>query len=300
MAPTESQKSQKVRERDKNPPPMAEREDLDAQYLRFSDGKEGVAKILEYMKTSGADGDEGEEEEPAEVGFDFDKKEILAAVELLERLRKFCSELKQEIEESKVQTQILLFFSPVVLWASPEGIPYERIDCIYTFSKDMKTLLVFCDGTDMDRSLAAIAELDSSNDTQYAPKVLHLGKFLYSIKSVDLNSNKQVIFYQSGVGSEVNFVGDLVTGTTAIYMFSKHMDLSDLPIIGICQCIEALGTTMASKICDAYVFVAQNFEDGGSNLSLWVRGLLTCIQDISIHFQSPTTEVPIPLGNYLF
>ncbi|KAJ7893735.1 hypothetical protein B0H14DRAFT_2559708 [Mycena olivaceomarginata] len=60
MAPTESQKSQKVRERDKNPPPMAEREDLDAQYLRFSDGKEGVAKILEYMKTSGADGDEGE------------------------------------------------------------------------------------------------------------------------------------------------------------------------------------------------------------------------------------------------
>ncbi|KAJ7866457.1 hypothetical protein B0H14DRAFT_2573456 [Mycena olivaceomarginata] len=54
------QKSQKVRERDKNPPPMAEREDLDAQYLRFSDGKEGVAKILEYMKTSGADGDEGE------------------------------------------------------------------------------------------------------------------------------------------------------------------------------------------------------------------------------------------------
>ncbi|KAJ7889832.1 hypothetical protein B0H14DRAFT_3429320 [Mycena olivaceomarginata] len=60
--------------------PMAEHEDLDAQYRRFSDGKEGVAKILEYMKTSGADGDEGEEEEPAEVEFDFDKKEVLAAV----------------------------------------------------------------------------------------------------------------------------------------------------------------------------------------------------------------------------
>ncbi|KAJ7882018.1 hypothetical protein B0H14DRAFT_2565543 [Mycena olivaceomarginata] len=131
MAPTESQKSRKFRERDKNPPPMAEHEDLDAQYLRFSDGKDGVAEILEYMKTSGADGDEGEKEEPAEVEFDFDKKEVLAAAELLERvlhfrpdfdaalpsggqLRKFRGELKQEIEESKVQTQILLFFSPVV------------------------------------------------------------------------------------------------------------------------------------------------------------------------------------------
>jgi hypothetical protein len=131
MAPTESQKSRKVCERDKNPPPTAEREDLDAQYLRFSDGKEGIAEILEYMKTSGADGDEGEEEEPAEVEFDFDKKKVLAAAELLERvlrfrpdfdaalplgyqLHKFHGELKQEIEESKVQTQILLFFSPVV------------------------------------------------------------------------------------------------------------------------------------------------------------------------------------------
>jgi hypothetical protein len=110
---------------------MAEREDLDAQYLCLPDGKEGAAEILEYMKTSGADGDEGEEEESAEVEFDLDKKEVLAVAELLERvsrfrpdfdaalplgdqLRKFHSELKQEIEESKVQTQILSFFSPVV------------------------------------------------------------------------------------------------------------------------------------------------------------------------------------------
>ncbi|KAJ7819619.1 hypothetical protein B0H14DRAFT_2600548 [Mycena olivaceomarginata] len=101
--------------------PMAEHKDLDARYLRFSDGKEGVTEILEYMKASGAGEDEGEEEEPAEVEFDFDKKEVLAAAELLERLlplgnqlRKFRGELKQEIEESKVQTQISSFFSPVV------------------------------------------------------------------------------------------------------------------------------------------------------------------------------------------
>ncbi|KAJ7330557.1 hypothetical protein DFH08DRAFT_815451 [Mycena albidolilacea] len=145
-----------------------------------------------------------------------------------------------------------LFILAVVNVLSPPA-PSLEVD-LY-----MKTLLVFCDGTGMDGSLAAIAELDSGNNTQ--------------------NSNKQAIFYQSGVGSGVNFVGDLVTGTMAIHMFSKHMDLSDLPIIGICQCIEALGTTMASKICDAYVFIVQNFENGGSNLSLWVRGLLTCIQD---------------------
>ncbi|KAJ7744718.1 hypothetical protein B0H14DRAFT_2637265 [Mycena olivaceomarginata] len=119
---------------------------VDAQYLRFSDGKDGVTEILEYMKAGEADGDEGEEEEP-EMEFDFNKKEILAAAELLERalrfrpdfeaalplgnqLRKFRGELKQEIEENKVQTQISSFFSPVVPWASPEGIPYEQLDCI--------------------------------------------------------------------------------------------------------------------------------------------------------------------------
>ncbi|KAJ7877594.1 hypothetical protein B0H14DRAFT_3436044 [Mycena olivaceomarginata] len=100
--------------------------------LCFSDGKDGVTEILEYMKAGEADGDEGEEEEPA-MEFDFDKKEVLAAAELLERalrfrpdfeaalplgnqLRKFRGELKQEIEENKnkVQTHISSFFSPVV------------------------------------------------------------------------------------------------------------------------------------------------------------------------------------------
>ncbi|KAJ7826715.1 hypothetical protein B0H14DRAFT_2595717 [Mycena olivaceomarginata] len=128
----------------------------------------------------------------------------------------------------------------------------------------MKTLLIFCDGTGMDGSLAAngkgvldqenfatVAELDGGNNTQYAPKVLRLGKFLHSIKSVDLFIvNKQVVFYQSGVGSEANLAGDPVTGTMAICIgFGNH----------------------CGKIRDAYVFVTQNFEDGGSNLSLWVR-----------------------------
>ncbi|KAE9395187.1 hypothetical protein BT96DRAFT_885850 [Gymnopus androsaceus JB14] len=162
----------------------------------------------------------------------------------------------------------------------------------------MKTLLVFCDGTGMDGALAPpilnanphnvamdeslhlnagkkrplsstripahhsttdfscsyvdnLVWLFSSSDTsvslpvvygggnqQYATNVLRLAR---SVKAVDANGNKQVVFYQSGVGSEANFKGDPVTGTTAM---------------------QALGTAVASKIRDAYVFIAQNFEDG--------------------------------------
>ncbi|KAJ7739230.1 hypothetical protein DFH07DRAFT_78654 [Mycena maculata] len=126
----------------------------------------------------------------------------------------------------------------------------------------MKTLLVFCDGTGMDGTLApprstvgaqdaAQVVFDTENvatvtdlegggggNTQYATNVLRLAR---SVKSVDVNGNKQIVFYQSGVGSEANFAGDPVTGTTAL---------------------QALGTAVASKIRDAYVFIAQNFEDG--------------------------------------
>ncbi|KAJ7021724.1 hypothetical protein C8F04DRAFT_1322461, partial [Mycena alexandri] len=55
------------------------------------------------------------------------------------------------------------------------------------------------------------------------------------------DGNRQIVFYQSGVGSEANFSGDSVQGTTML---------------------QALGTAVASKIRDAYVFIAQNFEAG--------------------------------------
>ncbi|KAJ7455862.1 hypothetical protein FB451DRAFT_1407688 [Mycena latifolia] len=139
----------------------------------------------------------------------------------------------------------------------------------------MKILLVFCDGTGMDGSLAspgstgsdldrdkfaavagsaeaqhdiqttseskdfaAVPEVDGGGNTQYATNVLRLAR---SVRSVDEKGNRQIVFYQSGVGSEANFAGDPVTGTTAL---------------------QALRTAVASKIRDAYVFVAQNFEDG--------------------------------------
>ncbi|KAJ6476479.1 hypothetical protein C8R47DRAFT_1052124 [Mycena vitilis] len=105
----------------------------------------------------------------------------------------------------------------------------------------MKTLLVFCDGTGMDGS-PALSDNPSPmgmgrNNTQYAGNVLRLSR---AVKITDLDGNKQIVFYQSGVGSEANFDGNPSSGV--------------LP--------NALGTAVASKIRDAYVFIAQNFETG--------------------------------------
>ncbi|KAF9817313.1 hypothetical protein IEO21_03573 [Rhodonia placenta] len=69
------------------------------------------------------------------------------------------------------------------------------------------------------------------SSTQFATNVLRLSRAVYPYT---VDKRKQIVFYQSGVGSEANFAGDQVTGTTA----------------------------MPSKIRDAYAFIAQNFEDG--------------------------------------
>lgn len=76
------------------------------------------------------------------------------------------------------------------------------------------------------------------SSTQFATNVLRLSRAVYPYT---VDKRKQIVFYQSGVGSEANFAGDQVTGTTAM---------------------QALGTAVASKIRDAYAFIAQNFEDG--------------------------------------
>ncbi|KIK01582.1 hypothetical protein K443DRAFT_98321 [Laccaria amethystina LaAM-08-1] len=88
-----------------------------------------------------------------------------------------------------------------------------------------------------DEPLPGIEDVAGGN-VQHATNVLRLSR---SIKSLDANGNRQIVFYQSGVGSESTFKGDQITGTTAM---------------------QALGTAVASKIRDAYVFIAQNFDDG--------------------------------------
>ncbi|KAG1730066.1 hypothetical protein EDB19DRAFT_1390884 [Suillus lakei] len=119
-----------------------------------------------------------------------------------------------------------------------------------------KMLLIFCDGTGMDGNLsqrrsvgvpepADVLEMSETpvgggggGNKQFPTNVIRLAR---SVKSETADGKKQIVFYQSGVGSEANFTGDPVTGVTLL---------------------QALGTAVASKIRDAYGFIAQNFEEG--------------------------------------
>lgn len=157
-----------------------------------------------------------------------------------------------------------------------------------------KMLLIFCDGTGMDGNLSArkpanrptecgetVADepripagvpamsdrpADGSNGgatAQFPTNVIRLAR---SVKNQTDDGKEQIVFYQSGVGSEADFSGDPVTGTTGL---------------------QALGTAVASKIRDAYAFIAQNFQNGdeiclfgfsrGAYTARKLSGLIDCI-----------------------
>ncbi|EGN98570.1 hypothetical protein SERLA73DRAFT_74765 [Serpula lacrymans var. lacrymans S7.3] len=120
-----------------------------------------------------------------------------------------------------------------------------------------KRLLIFCDGTGMDGNLSesksmAQAKADDANtlldekepgaprggssDPQNASNVLRLSR---AVKLYSSEHKQQIVFYQSGVGSEAGFDGD--------------------PVIES-KITQATGIAVASKIRDAYAFIAQNFE----------------------------------------
>lgn len=79
---------------------------------------------------------------------------------------------------------------------------------------------------------------DVNENNQYPTNIIRLAR---SVKSQTANGKKQIVFYQSGVGSDADFTGVSVVGNLML---------------------QALGTTVASKIRDAYAFLAQNFEEG--------------------------------------
>ncbi|KAF8644284.1 hypothetical protein AX16_008569 [Volvariella volvacea WC 439] len=103
-----------------------------------------------------------------------------------------------------------------------------------------KMLLIFCDGTGQDGTLSVGAPGGGSrgSNVQYATNVLRLSR---AVRPYTTDQRKQVVFYQSGVGSEADFLGKPVQSDPFL---------------------EALGIAVASKIRDAYVFIAQNFEEG--------------------------------------
>ncbi|KAG2123280.1 hypothetical protein DEU56DRAFT_52917 [Suillus clintonianus] len=141
-----------------------------------------------------------------------------------------------------------------------------------------KMLLIFCDGTGNDGNLTLISKLlqpksvaqftggdantvsencgevpeMTSADTpvgggggggggdvkQFPTNVIRLAR---SVKARTAGGKEQIVFYQSGVGTEADFAGDEVWGTLSL---------------------QVLGTSVASKIRDAYAYIAQNYEDG--------------------------------------
>lgn len=99
-----------------------------------------------------------------------------------------------------------------------------------------KMLLVFCDGTGADGTLTG-TEIHAPR--QFATNVLRLSRAVLQT-STD-NQKRQIVLYLSGVGSESDFNGDFVA---------------------VAPLLQASGVAVASKIRDAYAFIAQNFEVG--------------------------------------
>ncbi|KAI6124774.1 hypothetical protein EDD16DRAFT_1474821 [Pisolithus croceorrhizus] len=89
-----------------------------------------------------------------------------------------------------------------------------------------KMLLVFCDGTGADGTLTG------TESELYFPGLK---------KTRSDNQMRQIVLYLSGVGSESDFNGDFVA---------------------VAPLLQASGVAVASKIRDAYAFIAQNYEVG--------------------------------------
>ena len=106
------------------------------------------------------------------------------------------------------------------------------------------------------------------------------------------DGRRQIVLYQSGVGSEADFAGNPETGTTKLRESSSHQSHKSYVFTWSnfipCVSTEIFGTAVgqyslngcskssneiltnlhckynfiASKIRDAYAFIAQNFADG--------------------------------------
>ncbi|KAJ6547919.1 hypothetical protein DFH09DRAFT_1087388 [Mycena vulgaris] len=116
MAITEPTKSCAIRARDKNPPKSS-----NPRAKRFADGDDGTKEIVGYIRRQEEESDEAEPE------FKYNKKEVMAAVDFLQKivqhrpdldealplggyLHKFRASMVHEVEEAKVQRDITSFF----------------------------------------------------------------------------------------------------------------------------------------------------------------------------------------------
>ncbi|KZV81976.1 hypothetical protein EXIGLDRAFT_730338 [Exidia glandulosa HHB12029] len=109
---------------------------------------------------------------------------------------------------------------------------------------DHKRLLIFCDGTNQD-GLVATDNGTSFDDDEplYYTNVLRLSRAVLP-RAPDAHDGQdvlQVVYYQSGVGTESDFRGHASSYELALELF---------------------GTAVARKIRDAYAFITQNWTPG--------------------------------------
>ncbi|CEL63424.1 putative protein YEL023C OS=Saccharomyces cerevisiae (strain ATCC 204508 / S288c) GN=YEL023C PE=4 SV=1 [Rhizoctonia solani AG-1 IB] len=103
-----------------------------------------------------------------------------------------------------------------------------------------KNILVFCDGTGQDGLITEEAPKDKA--ANHFTNVLRLSRAIsQTYVQEDGEERPQIVFYQSGVGVATDFNADEA--------------LSD-------NAKKAFGTAVASKIRDAYNFIAQNYREG--------------------------------------
>lgn len=105
-------------------------------------------------------------------------------------------------------------------------------------------IIVFCDGTGQDGLISYPDRVTNSiwDASHVATNVLRLSR---AVQPYSSTQTQQLVFYQSGVGSETNFNGD--------YLGTKG---------AISLAIQSTGIGVAAKIRDAYAFIAQNYQDG--------------------------------------
>ncbi|KZT39884.1 hypothetical protein SISSUDRAFT_1060804 [Sistotremastrum suecicum HHB10207 ss-3] len=105
-----------------------------------------------------------------------------------------------------------------------------------------KSLVIFCDGS-MDDGL--VSRSDSSdapdNSSSFFSNILRISRSVRPYSKYDGVIKDQIVYYQSGIGSEADF-------------YNKDSDVDTF--------LAAFGTAVASKIRDVYAFIAQNYRPG--------------------------------------
>ncbi|KAF8905539.1 hypothetical protein CPB84DRAFT_597698 [Gymnopilus junonius] len=125
---------------------------------------------------------------------------------------------------SESEPTAVLSASPARAFTDPEGEHLNNILQLAPF----KRIAVFCDGTWQD---------GVTKQRSHYTNVLRLARTInHEDKRLETGSVPQVVFYQSGIGSENNFYSEYIEGTT--------------------------GDSLADKVEEAYAFLAHNYKPG--------------------------------------